>query len=326
MVGTGRRDTLNDQARLQPGRSPACHEGGTSLARWSANDARRIRDIEAHLGTYVHGGPPALESLVEPLRELLATEKTVAYSLRQRGETLGSELVRGARVPAPRIGELLNQWLWRGVVRFGCFNPIRPEPWQRNAVVSLADLHERGGLTEEGTAYQRAVYPQVSLEHRDQLRVLVCEGPSLLAWVGAFQPDPFDSRQKRLLSAIVRPLHRRLRLERQMGAMSETRAALDAALEAVGRPAFVIGPAGDIRHANAAGRALLDEQRSRVARSLADAARRRPSELAFALTPLRNHGAATGYLALAKGGRCRERAHDPCRGRVGPLGAHAASA
>jgi DNA-binding NarL/FixJ family response regulator len=243
-----------------------------------------------------------MAALVGPLLELLGTEKTISYSLRQRDDGLGVEALFGARFPA-RFGSLFDRWLMGKSVDFAAYHPIRPEPWQRNVVVALEDLIRRGALPPEGaegTPLGREVWPRVGLDRRDQLRVLVCDGPSLLAWVGAYQPDPFDARQRRLLSALVRPLRNRLLFERQVGAMTETRVALDAALEALGRAAFVLGASGEIHHANAAGRALVDRQRASVTRSLANAVRRRPTELSFELRPLRSPGTPAGYLAMAR--------------------------
>lgn len=52
--------------------------------------------------------------------------------------------------------------------------------------------------------------------HHAQLRVLVCEGPSLLAWVGAFRHEPFTTRERWLLDQLVTPLRDRLTLERRL--------------------------------------------------------------------------------------------------------------
>jgi DNA-binding CsgD family transcriptional regulator len=268
------------------------------MPRLTASDARRVQEIETYLGTFILDSPPSLESLMEPLRELLGTEKTLSYVLRPRDQGLSVEALFGARFPV-RFGSVFDRWLIGRSIDFAAYHPIRPERWQRNVVFSMEDLKRRGAMPPEGTSLVRELWPQAGLLGQDQLRVLVCDGPSLLAWVGAYQTEPFDVRQRRLLAALVRPLRSRLLLERQVGAMGSTRAALDAALEALGRAAFVVGASGEIRHANAAGRALVDAQRPRVTRSLADAVRRRPTEMPFELTPLRTHGTPAGYLAVA---------------------------
>jgi DNA-binding CsgD family transcriptional regulator len=270
------------------------------MPRLTASEARHVRDMEAHLGTYVHGAAPGLDLVMEPLRELLATEKTLAYSLRERGETLGVEALFGARFPAGSFRPAFDGWLAGQGIDFACYDALRPGPEQRNVVISLDDLRAAGHLDLEGKSILREIYPQWGLAARDQLRVLVCDGPSLLVWLGAFQPEPFDRRQKRLLSALVPSLRRRLLFERQLGTMAQAHAALDAALEAIGRPAFVLGSQGAVAHANAAGQTMLERQGPAVRSSLIDAARGRPAVVPFDLTPLATPGAPAGYLALAR--------------------------
>lgn len=63
-----------------------------------------------------------------------------------------------------------------------------------------------------------AVMPAAGLGGMDQLRVLLCEEGTQLAWFGAFRPmtEPFGSREKMLLDRITGALLRRVRLERQL--------------------------------------------------------------------------------------------------------------
>jgi DNA-binding NarL/FixJ family response regulator len=64
------------------------------------------------------------------------------------------------------------------------------------------------------------------------------------------------------------------------------RAALDAALEAVTAPAFVLGPRGRVCHANALGRALLESSPASVAELLAGLAGGSAAPPGIALTRL----------------------------------------
>jgi DNA-binding CsgD family transcriptional regulator len=138
----------------------------------------------------------------------------------------------------------------------------------------------------------------VGLEQDDMLRVLVCEGPSFLLWVGAFQPEPFSRRHAAMIRAILPSLRRRLILERRIRGAQRVEAALDAALEAVGSPAFVVSRAGRIEHANSAGRALLERDRRAIVASIADAMAGRPSKMAVELFPL--SGRESGYLVIPR--------------------------
>jgi DNA-binding NarL/FixJ family response regulator len=139
----------------------------------------------------------------------------------------------------------------------------------------------------------------LGIERHKQLRCLVCDGPALLAWFGAFIPERVEQRQFELLRRLVRPLRQRLALEERLREGSHLRAALEAALEHVSAPAFVLGERGNPREANAAGRALLDgTSRSETLAALRDAALGRTRRAAYELTPLRHGDRTVGWLAL----------------------------
>lgn len=197
----------------------------------------------------------------EPLRELLDTEKTVAYRLAHRADGLRCDWAAGSRFAAARFARAFDSWLEGRGINVAAYNPLRPEPEQRNVALRLSDLRRIGFITPSGApkgeaARQMAdqLWPRFDLHARDQLRVLVCDGPSLLAWVGAFQPDLFKPRQKRILARLVPALRRRLILERALEQHAAVHAALDAAMEAIGAPAFLLDSSGSVLHCNAAGK------------------------------------------------------------------------
>jgi DNA-binding CsgD family transcriptional regulator len=115
-----------------------------------------------------------------------------------------------------------------------------------------------------------------------------------------FQPDPFTAHQKTALAAVVGALQKRLTLERLVGHGARQAAALDAALEAIGRPAFVASAQGAIHEVNASARELLERSGADVRRALVDAIARRPSRYAFDLTPLRISGSVACHLAVLR--------------------------
>jgi DNA-binding CsgD family transcriptional regulator len=139
----------------------------------------------------------------------------------------------------------------------------------------------------------------------DQVRVLVCDGPSLLSWVGAFRPDAFTDRESRLLQALVPALRDRLRLERQLGQVSLALAALPAVLDRIGAPAFVAGTSGQVALANASARAQLERDRGELRAVLsAEIAARGPDR--YAVTRLSLPGCPAWFLCVE-----RERPPDP---------------
>ena len=108
------------------------------------------------------------------------------------------------------------------------------------------------------------------MERMFQLRALVCEGSTLLAWVGALRSEPFSPREQRILQELVPSLQRRLELETRLREAGLLGSALEAALEALGQPAYVLTSKGRVVYANSAGRALAE----RVSQSLAEIIRR----------------------------------------------------
>lgn len=149
--------------------------------------------------------------------------------------------------------------------RYAWYDPIRPEPEQRNRILEAHSLMKPGEF-ESSYIYARVLRPCGLHEHR-QPRVLLCEGASLLAWFGSFQSAPVTRRQLRLLRQLAGPMKRRLSLERKLTPAVQA-AGLAAALDDLGAPALVL--AGQrIVELNASARALLIARRRELQEALA---------------------------------------------------------
>ena len=170
---------------------------------------------------------------------------------------------------------------------FGLYDSSRPEPWQRNRALAFGDFGP-GGIQHTALT---PLLVQLGLDGLDQLRALICEGPSLLAWIGGFQQETFGAQEKAVLDALVPALRRRLRLERQLADQTLRAAALAAALEAIAAPAFLHTHSGRVLHANAAGRALLHAE----ARGLGEHLRAGPG---YARTEIVSPGAPAMTLSV----------------------------
>lgn len=133
----------------------------------------------------------------------------------------------------------------------------------------------------------------------DQLRVLLCDGPRLLSWVGATRAEPFTPREVSMLRYFVGPLHRRLRLEEHVSATWPAVRALEVALDALPRAALVLGPTNTVEIVNRHARVLLERDGRAVVESIRRS-QRRPSEGAFEVTPLTLAGHPPYVLAIAK--------------------------
>jgi DNA-binding CsgD family transcriptional regulator len=129
---------------------------------------------------------------------------------------------------------------------------------------------EQAQVRERVTEGAVTLYRQLKMEHMFQLRSLICEGSTLLAWVGALRSEPFTPREQRLLQELVPCLQRRLELETRLREAGLLGSALEAALEALGQPAYVLTSKGRVVYANSAGRARTE----RISRHLVEAVQR----------------------------------------------------
>jgi DNA-binding CsgD family transcriptional regulator len=104
--------------------------------------------------------------------------------------------------------------------------------------------------------------------------VLVCDGPALLAWVGATRAAPFGARERRTLQRLVPALRRRRRLEALLPVRGAYRPLFEAAFAAIPSPAFVTSVDGAPLEVNAAGSAWLAREGAAGREELRLAARR----------------------------------------------------
>jgi DNA-binding CsgD family transcriptional regulator len=199
----------------------------------------------------------------DALRELLGTDKVGATSYEPHGEglRLGETWLSGL---PPQVFSTVDAFVRDKLVGWTTFNPLRPEPKERNVVHDWGDLRSAGPEVAALPIFQTMFVP-FGLDEDAHVRTLVCEGPSLLMWVGFFQSSLFEARQRRLLSSVMPALQKRLSAERWLAARGPLRGVLEAALDAIPSCAFVVSATGAVREANTAGRAWLAADPSRYA-------------------------------------------------------------
>ena len=146
-------------------------------------DSAAVRDLSERLLTLELGSDISLAGLTGDFRRLFRLQGFVSYSLRiehTRIEVDGGAVSAG--VPDRWVAELDSVVRASGA-RFGYYDALRPQSWQRNRARTRTELDARVPMpTNLALAYAR-----VGLADLDQLRVLVCEGDTLLAWVGGFR-------------------------------------------------------------------------------------------------------------------------------------------
>lgn len=255
-----------------------------------------LRDLEAALGRWDDAASSCVSWLGKEVAQLFDSDRgaVLGYVAGEDRPVFDFLEIWGAS--AQRYRSLFDAMIARQSTpaRWAPYDYARPEPEQRNRAVGVRRMLGPGRL-EQVPIYQQAILP-AGLGQRDQLRVLVCERGSLLAWLGVFRPDDYTPGEVALMQRLVPSVRRRLLLERRVAEAGINQLAVSAALEAIPRAAFIVKATGAIVHLNAAGRGWLASQRPR--RRLLPLS----DPLQFELTPLMVKGAAQHYLALQRDG------------------------
>jgi DNA-binding CsgD family transcriptional regulator len=269
--------------------------------RLQAGDEAVAHELARGLRTFEDDARPALAWLTGELRQLLGADRVLAYSVAPGASGYRMEFAYGSGFPIP-VAEVLREGLAERRTPWALFDPAAPEPAQRNVVVDVPLPHLLGhegyfrrlGLPTDHARLARRMQRlnenflrRMRMNDMNVCRTLVCDGPSLLAWVGAARPEPFGWRERSLLRRLVFPLVGRLRTERLIGNARLHASAFTVALDAIAAPALLLDDGGGIAHANAAGRAFL-------ARHALDLG-------AFDLTPIKAAGMAPHQLAILRG-------------------------
>ncbi len=283
-------------------------------------------DLRARLDT-VEPGVDVLPALVEALREALHAERSLAYGVDVGPERYQVSYLHFSGFPLTPEAAYASLDGFVGTRRdpWGYFNPANPQPSQRNrelqfqapstAGLVVPQRDERltlwktlGIPTEEQARIQAQVRASIGdflqecgLERMMFLRVLVCDGPALLGWVGAMRPEPFEARELHLLRELIPSLQRRLALDARLREAGMLHAALEASLESLGQAAYVVTSTGRVAFANSMGRARLDQDAGLVTEALKKHLRGEPVGGELSFTALRLTGAPAHYLAIVQG-------------------------
>ena len=253
--------------RLTPSRRQRYH---APLFRLGPDDTARLREVGAELDTIRLDGRPVLDVVLPPLRELLRAEGLVAMHPTRAGDGWDLDLFAGdGPIAAPGIERRWADFFAHAPERYAWYNAIVPEPEQRNRVLEATERIPRDDF-ESSRVYTELLEPLKLHRHR-QLRALVCDGPVLLAWFGAFHPEAVDARQTALLQRVVPFVRRRLSLERRLGMTRRGGLAFDAAIDSSGAPTFLVNRNGRAEIASPTAKALIERSPGSVRRRLGEA-------------------------------------------------------
>ncbi len=262
---------------------------------------RQLRAIEAELDTVRLDGESSVRTMLPEVRVALEAEIVVLYCPVEEADGFTLERFEHS---SPHQGEELERRTRRFFAhaprQYGWYDPSRPEPAQRNRVIDPVATRSYDELAEL-PIYRHVIEP-VGLQRYHQPRILICDGDSLLGWLGAFHDREFEPRQTAVLGWLGAPFRRRLRFERDLAVATRAQAVLEHALNHVGAPAFVIGAHGQVHETNAAGRTLLDTRPADVQASLTAALGGGTGPLAFDLTRITVTATPDVFLAILRSG------------------------
>ena len=226
---------------------------------------KRTRDLAEYIRAGAPKGADVLDVAVRELAPILDTEQTVGIRLNVAGDGVTLDSIRSPFAGAARVERFLRAHLASRPRSYASFDP----PPQRNVVLGLAEIERISGRTLGGSPVG-GLFHQQGFALRDVVRSLLCDGPVLLAWFGAFRDRAFDERERGLLSRLVRPLRERLTLQRRLEEMPWVAVTMKVVLETTGVATMVFRRPMRLHYANAPARALLEADRTALLSGLRD--------------------------------------------------------
>lgn len=154
------------------------------------------------------------------------------------------------------------------------YDPLNVAPDDQNRVTTAEELLREGrGPKDLRAQLERVGQRLKGFKTPDQLRVLISEGKTLLAWVGAMSEDPdgFGSTDRARLQSLVPDFRKRLLFEQRVWNEPLRAATLEATLEALAEPVFVVSASGRPIIMNTGARALWSANRQETAEDINDA-------------------------------------------------------
>lgn len=251
--------------------------------------------IRSELGTWRAAGPAGWRTT----SELLAHGLAGVSLLYQPAADGRPHRVLGTHGVAPSVAESALKALKRELT----YDPAGVPQKDRNRVSLKDDLVRNGDFTplklERWWHVTRDIFGRPIV---DQLRLLICEGPTALAWVGAvqFDPDrPFTAVQRRLMQRLAPAFIERVQLEARLDREPLVEATLDALLAQAEQPAWLLDARGVAVLSNPAATARWDRAPTDTARALAQVAQG-PSP-AFRVAEVRVPGLPRYQVVMARG-------------------------
>jgi DNA-binding CsgD family transcriptional regulator len=222
---------------------------------------KRTRDLAEFIRSGAPKGADVLEIATRELAPVLDTEQTVGIRLEVADGGVSLASVRSPFHGASRVERSLRSQVESQPRGAALFDPTAPDPAQRNVVLSLADLQQMTGRSLSSTPVGQLLL-RSGFSLSDVVRTLLCDGPVLLAWFGAFRDRPFGGPEREHVARLLKPLRDRLTLQGRLAAVEWAASAMKAALSATGAATIVFRRPLRLLHCNPAARALLESDRA----------------------------------------------------------------
>jgi DNA-binding CsgD family transcriptional regulator len=213
------------------------------LARPSIRLLERVADIEATIARISSDETEPLGAIVDAVRQGIAADRVVLFAPGIYGSHHSTAILVESR---RREGARRKLHLW-----LAAHEKARHIARNRTHASALpaVDLPDELGLTM-----------------REQVHLLLERRGATLGWLCALRRTPFPADAAILLNRLVPSLRRRLWIEHRLRSFETVEAALETALNAIERPAFIVDATGTVVRTNAAAGSpmLLDASATRV--------------------------------------------------------------
>jgi len=278
----------------------------------SVVDRSRLADLEDELSDLrrsIHSN-----SIMRRLNELVGTDFSTSWRYEREHDLMSLvDVARSSTFVASSYFDALSAGLKTGEMGF-LFTTTLPEKRQRNRPIMIdgarSSLHSRRellrrlGLTKHQydllyPAFARTIelHERYQIATHVQLRTLLCEGPLVTFYVNTIQEKPFTTRQQRVYRAAIALLSRRNAFDYRLSTTRGLQGALDAALDALGRAAYILTANGAVLHANKLGIEALERQRDLVTALSAPESRHAAG---FDTLPIDGHGRPRALLVTRR--------------------------
>lgn len=139
---------------------------------------------------------------------------------------------------------------------FAAYDPFAVQLAQQNRALTTADLF---AIEASAETRHSEVYAAMHVDAPEQVRMLVCEGPRLLGWLGAIRDEPFAEHEVALMQSLAEPMRKHLLVQRQLSRRGLQHPVIESLLDALPEPALIFSGAGALEFHNTRARTMLEQ-------------------------------------------------------------------